>query len=120
MNPFYLAMEKGIDATEIGDWDKVIAYSSEAIRLDPTNARAYCSRGMAYGENEEWDKAIADFTESIRLDPLDGLTYMDRGVTYGEKQEWTKEDKDFDMAKKLDKNPELPGRDLLCHQRGIN
>jgi len=101
MNLFYEAMEKAIDTAEIRDWEKAIAFFSEAIRLDPTNARGYCSRGMAYGENEEWDKAIADFSESIRLDPSDAVTYMNRGVTYGEKQEWNNEDKDFAMANKL-------------------
>ena len=50
------------------EYDKAIADYTEAIRLDPKNARAYTNRG-GLGRQEEYDKAIADFTEAIRLDP---------------------------------------------------
>ena len=52
-----------------GDYDKAIADYTEAIRLDPKNAEAYCNRGHAYEEKGDYDKAIADCTEAIRLDP---------------------------------------------------
>ena len=43
------------------EYDKAIADYTEAIRLDPKDAAAYCNRGNAWSDKEEYDKAIADF-----------------------------------------------------------
>jgi len=50
-----------------GDFDKAIADSTEAIRLDPTLAGAYNNRGLAYAEKGDFDKAVSDYSEAIRL-----------------------------------------------------
>ena len=63
-----------------GDCEKAIADYTEAIRLDPKDAKAYYNRGVAYGEKGERDKAIADFTEAIRLNPKMAWAYIFRGV----------------------------------------
>ena len=62
-----------------GEHDKAIADCTEAIRLDPKDAKAYCNRGVAYGSKGEYDKAIADFTEAIRLDPKYGRGVLQPG-----------------------------------------
>ena len=43
-----------------GDHDRAIADYSEAIRLDPKDARAVTSRGVAYDAKGDHDRAIAD------------------------------------------------------------
>ena len=67
-----------------GDNDKAIADFTEAIQLDPKNAKAYIDRGSAYINKGDNDKAIADCNEAIRLDPKNADAYISRGVAYSE------------------------------------
>jgi tetratricopeptide (TPR) repeat protein len=48
---------------------RALSEYDEAIRLDPSNGMAHCSRGAAWTEKGEFDRAIASFDEAIRLDP---------------------------------------------------
>ena len=41
----------------------------EAVRKEPTNARARLELGMAYAETEEYDFAMSELVEAIRLNP---------------------------------------------------
>ena len=66
------------------DYDKAIADGNEAIRLAPTYALAYNSRGNAWDAKKEYDKAIADFGEAIRLEPKYALAYANRGQAWAE------------------------------------
>ena len=84
-----------------GDYDQAIADYTEAIRLNPEYAEAYCNRGVAYWEKGNDDKAIADFTEAIRLNPEYARAYQNRGVAYGKKGENSKAKSDYDQAKKF-------------------
>ena len=43
-------IDRGIAYENKGEYDKAIADYTEAIRLDPKDAKAYCSRGWAYGK----------------------------------------------------------------------
>jgi len=74
------AFDEGVSCFDKGDYDAAIAAFTEAIRLDPTNAKAYGSRGRAYSLKREFEKAIADCTEAIRLDPRDADSYSFRGA----------------------------------------
>ena len=49
-----------------GNFDRAIADFSEAIRLDPKDARAYHDRGVAYGKKGEMAKAEEDFAQAKR------------------------------------------------------
>ena len=72
-----------------GDLDKAIADYSEAIRINPQYAAAYCGRGVAYEKNKgEYDKEVTDETEAIQLDPKDALPYYNRGVAYRLKRDY--------------------------------
>ena len=59
----------GASCVERGDVVAAIAAFTDAIRLNPKDAKAYCARGLAYGAKREVDKALADETEAIRIDP---------------------------------------------------
>ena len=87
---------------ERAEYDKVIADSTEAIRLDPGCARNSISRGIAWGEKKDAEKAIADLDEAIRLDPTFAVAYACRGAARVLKKEHDKAIADFDKAIQLD------------------
>ena len=89
-DPAKEAYTKGLALLEKQADDAAIAAFSEAIRLDPRNARAYDGRGAAHGFRGEIDKAIADFTQAVRLDPKDVMAYFSRGYAYGKRATTTK------------------------------
>ncbi len=72
--------------------EKAVADFSRAIELDPTFARAYMSRGIAYGEMGQEQNAINDlnqaleltFNPEIRTEIINYLTEL--GVTVNEDQ----------------------------------
>ena len=79
------AYEKGNSCLEKKDYDAAITAFTEAIRLNPEDARAYNSRGICFENNGKHDEAIADFTEAIRLNPSDSVAYANRGHANFEK-----------------------------------
>ena len=80
-------ISRAIALLEEGEYDRAIVAYTEAIRLDPINAKAYCSRAapittglLPTGTTAQARRAIADWTEAIRLDPTDAWAYRTRGV----------------------------------------
>jgi tetratricopeptide (TPR) repeat protein len=100
--------------------DKAIADFSEAIRLNPKHAAAYCDRGLTYWSRHDYDKAIADHTEAIRLDPQFIMAYNNRGIAYADKKEYDKAIADYDQVLRLDPNHALAyaNRSLAYRGRG--
>jgi len=85
----------------MGKYDNAIADFTEAIRLDPTSAFAYCLRAAAYCDKDDCDSAIADYTEAIRLKPEDAEAYYNRGLAYQEQGHHAEAESDFATAKGL-------------------
>jgi tetratricopeptide (TPR) repeat protein len=52
-----------------GDFDRAIADYDEAIELNPSYAKAYYSRGLAYAEAKDYAKALSDFRVTHKLSP---------------------------------------------------
>ena len=75
------------------------------IRINPDYAKAYDSRGVAYGLKGEYDKAIADYTAAIRINPDFAYAYNNRGLAYEELGEKAKAATDFAKAKELGVDP---------------
>jgi tetratricopeptide (TPR) repeat protein len=99
------------------DYDKAIADFTEAIRLEPKNARAYFNRGsvwkvkcdyayvdrgVARKAKGDYDKAIADFTEAIRLDPKLASGYVARGSVWLDKGNHNKAVADYTEVIRLE------------------
>jgi tetratricopeptide (TPR) repeat protein len=78
------AYEKGMSLFDKANYDAAIACYTEAIRLDPTFAEAFCNRGRAYNRKHNFEKAVADCTEAIRLNPHDARAFNSRGFAYVE------------------------------------
>ncbi|MDR1898454.1 MAG: tetratricopeptide repeat protein [Treponema sp.] len=89
-------------AAEQAAYDRAVADFSRAIRLDPNDAKAYNSRGVAYDSKGEYDRAIADYNQAIRLDPNNASAYNNRGNAYYAKGEYDRAIDDYGRAIRLD------------------
>lgn len=84
-----------------GDYAKVIADATEAIRLQPSQA-VYNLRGSAYYDKGDYDIAIADFDDALKLGPPDGIIFHNRGNAWRGKGDYAKAVADYDMSIKAD------------------
>jgi Flp pilus assembly protein TadD len=53
---------------------QAIAAFTEAIRVNPKDAKAYSDRGWAYNDSD-LERALADLTEAVRLDRKGPVVY---------------------------------------------
>ena len=60
-------------------FDKAIADHTEAIRLRPGYADAFCDRAFAYSQIGKDDKALSDYDNAVRLDPKDAIALCGAG-----------------------------------------
>jgi tetratricopeptide (TPR) repeat protein len=84
-----------------GDYAKVIADTTEAIRLQPSQA-VYNLRGSAYYDKGDYDIAIADFDDALKLGPPSGIILHNRGNAWRGKGEYAKAIADYDLSIKAD------------------
>lgn len=84
-----------------GDYAKVIADTTEAIRLQPSQA-VYNLRGSAYYDKGDYDIAIADFDDALKLGPPSGIVFHNRGNAWRGKGDYVKAIADYDMSIKAD------------------
>jgi tetratricopeptide (TPR) repeat protein len=97
----YLITGWKISAEQIHFFDQAIADYTQAIKLDPNNARIYYERSSTYHAKEDYDKAIADSTQAIRINPNFGDAYNLRGMAYEKKNDYDKAIADYTQALKL-------------------
>jgi len=69
-----------------GDYERAIADYAEAIRVEPTNVRAYVLRTLeyAYNGNYNYHDLIADYSAIIALEPNEAYRYEQRAHAYHE------------------------------------
>ena len=85
-----------------GDFDRVIADASEAIRLDPKAVIAFNNRGLAYKSKGDNERAFADFDAAIKLNPNFALAYVNRGFARSTMGETERALADYDEALRID------------------
>jgi len=83
-----------------GDYTKVIADTSEALRLKPDVA-LYNMRGSAYYDKGEYDIAISDFNDALRIGPPSGIIFHNRGNAWRSKGDYARAIADYDEAIRL-------------------
>jgi len=93
-------VERGRICEKQGDIDNAFANYTEAIRLDPNYADAYCCRSSVYRGNP--DGAISDCNEAIRLEPNYTGAYFCRGCAYEEKGDPDRAIADYSSAIRID------------------
>jgi tetratricopeptide (TPR) repeat protein len=91
---------RGVGWNKKGDYARVIADTSEAIRLKPDQA-LYNMRGSAYYDKGEYDIAIADFNDALRLGPPSGTIFHNRGNAWRSKGDYPRAIADYDEAVRL-------------------
>jgi tetratricopeptide (TPR) repeat protein len=102
------------------DYDSAIAAASEAMRLDPKDAIAFVSRGLAYARKGDNERAIADYTQAIRLDPNNVPAFFNRGFAYQKKGDNERAIADYTQAIRLDPNnvPAFFNRGFAYQKKG--
>jgi tetratricopeptide (TPR) repeat protein len=89
------------------DADRALADANEAIRIDPTSAKAFHRRGDIYKTTTQPDLALLDFEEAIRLDPKVPVYFVNRSNIYLEKHQYDFAVRDLDEALRLDPSDDI-------------
>lgn len=105
---------RAVGSNKKGDYARVIADATEAIRLQPSQA-AYNLRGSAYCDRGDHDIAIADFDDALKLGPPSGIIFHNRGNAWRGKGEYARAIADYDMSIKAD-----PRSAFSFQNRGIS
>ena len=99
--------EQGNAYYKLGDYEGAIENFSQALRLNPNDAKAYVNRGNARYEiaqhsgdpDREYRGAISDFNQALILNPDEAEAYVSRGfVRYVIAQYSRDPDKDYKAA----------------------
>ena len=72
----------GIQAEQLGAFDRAIAHYQQAIRHWPENARNWFNLGNAHRERGDIDQAMHAYRESLNRDPNSADTYNNLGLLY--------------------------------------
>ena len=83
---------------------RAIEAYSHVIKLNPSDAKAYINRGVAYDQKGKFDKAMKDYKTSIALNPHFAEAYNNRGVAYRNKDKYDWAIKEYTKAIKLNPN----------------
>jgi len=105
---------RGIDYSNLGQYQRAIEDYNQAIRLKPDYAEAYFNRGLAYDKLGQYQRAIEDFNEAIHLQPDDAEVYIGRGVAFGGLGQYQRAIVDYNEAIRL--RPDLAG---AYNNRGV-
>lgn len=102
--------EKGLSFTPyemvkaIECFNKAVEECDKAIELDPSDADAYNSRGLAYFCLSSDKRAMDDFNRAIELDPNLADAYINRGIRYCYFSQDEKAIEEFNNAIRVDPN----------------
>ncbi len=90
---------QGNASYKLGDYEGAIENFSQALRLNPNDAKAYVNRGNTYYEiaqhsgdpDRNYKGAISDFNHALRLNPQEAEAYVKRGMVRYEIAQYSKE-----------------------------
>jgi tetratricopeptide (TPR) repeat protein len=97
----------GLEKLKQGEYANAIADFTEAIRLNPDNAKIYFNRAITYNTIGNPEKAIADLDRVILAHPDQANAYFNRGNSYGTLGNFPKALENYNQAIILDANNPL-------------
>lgn len=71
-----------LSSEEVKKYQKEVDVYEQAIRINPDDAVAYRSLGLAYMQLDRKKKAVDAFKQAIRINPNDAVAYMSLGGNY--------------------------------------
>ena len=95
-----------VQSLRSGDVDGAVRHASLAIQMQPSFARAYGVRAIAFQARGMYDQAIADTTKAIVFDPNDAVAFNNRGSEHAARGEHALALADYNHAIAL--RPDLP------------
>jgi tetratricopeptide (TPR) repeat protein len=87
-----------------GDFLGSLTEYTEAIHIGPTNALAFCCRGVAYYRLGDEENAKIDYNRSIELDPTLAIAYYRRGFLRYVAKEYVMAIADYNKSIELNPN----------------
>jgi tetratricopeptide (TPR) repeat protein len=98
----------------MGQYQRSLEDSNEAIRLKPDFAAAYFNRAIVYDSLGQYQLAISDYNETIRMTSDYVNAYNNRGVAYAKLNQFKPAIEDFNHVIKLQ-----PDLEQAYESRGI-
>jgi tetratricopeptide (TPR) repeat protein len=92
---------RGLTHLDKGNTDRALADLNQAIKLQPTFARAYVNRGLIYIAKGNWSQSLADMNQALQLEPDLAVAYNNRGLFYLHAKDYDQAIADFGQALKL-------------------
>ncbi len=94
--------QRGFAAMNEQRFQDAILDFSEAIKINPRDARVYEQRAAVEMKITDYDKALADYSEAIKLNPNEVRDYLYRAYIYEIKGDIKNSMADTDRVLKLD------------------
>jgi lipoprotein NlpI len=98
------AYNDGLRLFRAGQAREALAAFDKAIRLKPTYAEAYYSRGKLYHTLRQYEQALKDYDEALHLQPDVAEFYYARANVYNDAGQPAQALKDYDSALRLNPN----------------
>lgn len=99
---------KGLKATEKGDFNEAISYYKKAVTVDPEFAFAYDNMGICYRKINDYENAIKSYEKSLKIDPNGTMPLQNIAVTYTYMKKYKKAVNAYEKLGKIQQeNPEV-------------
>ncbi|MCF7875218.1 MAG: tetratricopeptide repeat protein [Candidatus Omnitrophica bacterium] len=95
---------KGANYYNSGMFNQCIVELKETVRINPNDADAYGSLGVAYRELGMWEKAAVEWRKAITIDPYDIDAHINLGLHYDKKRMF--DESILEYKKALELNPD--------------
>ena len=93
---------RGRELYQSGQYNQAIECFSDAIKVNPSDARYYDGRGLAYLHKPDADKAMKDIEQALRLDSRLASAYLHRGYIHMYRDDFVRASADFTQAIDID------------------
>ncbi|MCG6134521.1 MAG: tetratricopeptide repeat protein [Nostoc sp. LLA-1] len=71
--------QQGHAAYQIRDYEQAVENFSQAIKQEPTSARAYVNRGNARYNLKDYEGALIDYNQALKINPQEVKAFVNRG-----------------------------------------